>query len=185
MALSAQADDNPLSFGKRYAVLNLDWMPLLIDAVKDTPKGQEFITNCTRWNEAVHQMCPRRLTIFSALAFNRAQCEVQCNTPFARLIAPFSAPENGLSEVRIDPRFRVDGEDVVIRKTRWSATMGNSLEQILKAQDIDTVVIVCDVANPPPSPGRLSDLVSIGSTNWIPVWLDPVRRRDEHYLSVI
>lgn len=32
-----------LSFGDNYAVLNLDWMPLLINAVKETTEGQSLI----------------------------------------------------------------------------------------------------------------------------------------------
>lgn len=130
------------SFSKRYAVLNLDWMPLFIDAVKDTPQRPGI-------HHPVERSCAP--VVSSSLdhlyrsCLQSCQCEVQNNTPFARLIAPFSVPENGLSEGRIDPRLRVDGEDIVLRKTRWSATMGNSLEQTLRAQGIDTVVIVCDV----------------------------------------
>ncbi|KAH8427882.1 uncharacterized protein LDX57_005587 [Aspergillus melleus] len=140
----AQSNYTSGSFGEHYAVLNLDWMSVLINAAQDTAEGQALISNCSVWNDAVHQKDPRPLTIFTTLAFNRAQPEVQANAPFAQLIAPFGNFEVGSPEVQIDPRFKLDEKDVVLHKTRWSATMGNSLEQILKAQGIDTVIIVSE-----------------------------------------
>ncbi|KAJ6014094.1 hypothetical protein N7540_008685 [Penicillium herquei] len=128
-------------FGQHFAVLNLDWMSILMNAVQDTDEGKTMIQSCTRWNDAVHQQQPRPLTIFSALAFNRGKPEVDANTPFGQLIAPFGDFEIGSADVQIDPRFTIDEEDMILHKTRWSATTGNSLEQILKAQGIDTVII--------------------------------------------
>lgn len=130
-------------FGKNYAILNLDWMTLLINAVHDTPKGKVMIASCSKWNNAVHQKMHRPLTIFTTLAFNRGQPELEHNKPFSRLIAPFGSFEEGSSAASIDPRFTVDSSDILLRKTRWCATTGNNLEQILKAQGIDTVIIVC------------------------------------------
>ncbi|KAJ5729426.1 uncharacterized protein N7483_003934 [Penicillium malachiteum] len=129
-------------FGQHFAVLNLDWMSILINAVQDTDEGKAMIQSCTRWNDAVHQQQPRPLTVFSTLAFNRGKPEVDANTPFGQLIAPFGDFEIGSADVQIDPRFTIDEEDMILHKTRWSATTGNSLEQILKAQGIDTVIIV-------------------------------------------
>ncbi|KAH8812156.1 cysteine hydrolase family protein [Xylogone sp. PMI_703] len=130
-----------MSFGDNYAVLNLDWMSVLVNAVKDTTEGRAFIENCSKWNDAVHQKSPRPLTIFSALSFNPGQPELQRGSPFANLIASFGEFTIGSPEVQIDSRFKVDEHDIVLQKTRWSATMGNALEQILKAQDIKTVII--------------------------------------------
>lgn len=36
----------------------------------------------------------------------------------------------------------MDEKDLVLQKTRWSASTGNALEQILKAQNITTLIIV-------------------------------------------
>ncbi|CAL5870127.1 uncharacterized protein PFLUO_LOCUS4362 [Penicillium psychrofluorescens] len=130
-----------LSFGQHYAILNLDWMSILIDAVKDTVEGQTLITNCSRWNDAIHQKTPRPLTIFTTLSFSPGQPEVESDTPFSKLIEPFGSFEQGSPEVQIYPEFTIDEKDIVLQKTRWSATSGNSLEQILRAQGIDTVVI--------------------------------------------
>ncbi|RAH67830.1 cysteine hydrolase family protein [Aspergillus aculeatinus CBS 121060] len=111
-----------LSFGENYAVLNLDWMTVLIDAPSTKSP-------------------PRPLTVFSTLSFQRGQPEVQPNTPFANLIAPYGEFATGSSEVRIAEYFKLDEQDIILQKTRWSATMGNSLEQILQARNIKTVII--------------------------------------------
>ncbi|RAH50657.1 cysteine hydrolase family protein [Aspergillus brunneoviolaceus CBS 621.78] len=132
---------SPLSFGENYAVLNLDWMTVLIDAVKDTPEGHVFIQSCNKWNAAIHQKSPRPLTVFSTLSFQRGQPEVQPNTPFANLIAPYGEFGTGSSEVRIAEYFKLDEQDIILQKTRWSATMGSSLEQILQARNIRTVIM--------------------------------------------
>lgn len=87
MALVLQPTEDNLTFGKRYAILNLDWMALLIDGIKNTSIGQEFITNCSRWNEAVHQKHPQPLTIFISLYFlNTSQPELAKDSPFAKII---------------------------------------------------------------------------------------------------
>lgn len=140
MTVSASAN-----FGPNYAILNLDWMSVLINAVEETAEGKKLVANLSRWNDAVHQKGNRPLTIFTTLAFARGQPEVEANKPFSRLIAPFGSFEDGSPNTAIDPRFEIDDGDVVLRKTRWSATTGSNLEQILKARGIDTVVIVCDL----------------------------------------
>jgi hypothetical protein len=50
---------------------------VLIDAIKDRPKGQAKIESCVKWNNAVHQISPRHLTIFSTLSFQPGQPEVK------------------------------------------------------------------------------------------------------------
>jgi nicotinamidase-related amidase len=133
-----------LSFGEHYAVLNLDWMSILIDGIKDTAVGQEFIANCTRWNNAVHKKDPRPLTIFTSLSFsNSSYPELAKNSPFARLLQGYGSFVKESSGVQISSNFTTDEKDIVLQKTRWYAGASNSLEQILKAQSIDTVIIVC------------------------------------------
>jgi nicotinamidase-related amidase len=144
MSRAQHSAKGPLRFGQHYAVLNLDWMTLLIDGIKDQPVGQEFIKNCSLWNEAVHQKDPRPLTIFTSLFFsNSAQPELDRESPFGRLLQGYTSFEKGSSGVQIDSNFLVDEKDIILQKTRWYAGSGNSLEQILRAQKIDTVIIVC------------------------------------------
>jgi nicotinamidase-related amidase len=133
-----------LSFGEHYAILNIDWMSVLIHAVEETPEGKALVSSLTRWNIAIHRKTNRPLTIFTTLAFSRGQPEVEINKPFSRLIASFGSFEDGSPNTNIDPRFVVDNNDILLRKTRWSVTTGSNLEQILKAQGIDTVIIVGD-----------------------------------------
>jgi len=82
------------------------------------------------------------LTVFTTLAFSPGQPEVEREKPFAKFIAQFGEFKAGNPETQIYSRFALDEQDVILTKTRWCATTGNALEQILKAQNIDTVVIV-------------------------------------------
>ncbi|KAF4472495.1 Isochorismatase hydrolase [Fusarium albosuccineum] len=136
-------EQSPLSLGRNFAILNLDLMTILIDAVKDTPEAQSFISNCIRWNDAVHNKDPRPLTLFTSLYFsNDSQPELAgVHAPFTKLVKGFHPCVKGSPAVEIDSRFAVDDKDTLLQKTRWYAGMGNALEQILKAQNIDTVVI--------------------------------------------
>ncbi|KAE9568806.1 hypothetical protein CGMCC3_g15083 [Colletotrichum fructicola] len=130
------------SFGKRFAILNLDLMAIMFDSIKKTDEGELFISNCVRWNEAVHQHHPRPLTIFTTLCFsNYSQPELARPSPFANLIDKFGDFVKGSPEVQIDKSLKLDEKDIVLHKTRWYAGAGNGLEQILKAQNISTVVI--------------------------------------------
>ncbi|KAG8420287.1 hypothetical protein J3459_011192 [Metarhizium acridum] len=137
----ASCANEPLKFGGNFAVLNLDWMSVLFDAIKDDRKCQALMESCAKWNDAVHQKSPRPLTIFTTLSFNPGQPEVKPGSPFARLIAPYCEFAHGSAEVAIAQHFKVDEHDLILQKTRWSATMGSTLEQVLRSQNIDTVVI--------------------------------------------
>lgn len=118
-------------------------MSVLVDSIKGTTVGQEFIKNCSRWNDAVHQKHPRPLTIFTCLFFSSpAQPELAKDSPFTKLLQGYGSFGKGSPGVQIDPNFMVDEKDVILQKTRWYAGAGNSLEQILRAQSIDTVIIV-------------------------------------------
>ncbi|RKL02092.1 hypothetical protein BFJ70_g17372 [Fusarium oxysporum] len=144
MNQTSQSSAQALSFGKNYAVLNLDWMALLIGAIEDTPQGQVFISNCARWNDAVHAHEPQPTTIFTSLCFsNSSQPELHPHDrkPFTKVVRGFHTFEKSSPGVQIDPRFTVGDADIVLPKTRWYAGAGNALEQILKSRNIDTVII--------------------------------------------
>ncbi|KAL3487803.1 Isochorismatase-like protein [Aspergillus germanicus] len=133
----------PLTFKGPYAILNLDLMTVLIDAVKDSPQGQAFISNCKAWVDAVHARTSRPLMIFSTLAFMPGQPEVTRDSPFARLLESFGDFSRGSPAVQISKHFMVDeaGGDIVVEKTRWSAMEGNVLEQMLRARGVRSVII--------------------------------------------
>ncbi|KAI0839386.1 cysteine hydrolase family protein [Hypoxylon sp. FL0890] len=141
MAFERQPMKDPVNFGKNYAVLNLDLMTILIDSVKHSPKGQAFISNCSRWNDAVHRQDPQPLVIFTTLFFNPGRPELAEGKPFHGLVEGFDSFEAGSAAVQIAPHFTVGDRDIVLQKTRWYAGAGNALEQILEAQNIDTVIL--------------------------------------------
>ncbi|TFB06655.1 hypothetical protein CCMA1212_001253 [Trichoderma ghanense] len=132
----------PLTFGKRYAVLNLDFMNILFDIVKDTPQGSRFVASCTRWVDAVHKRDPRPLTVFTTLYFTSpSQAELPSGAPFTQLVNGFAAFDEGSPGVQVPQCLNVDDKDIVLQKIRWYAGAGNALETILKENNIDTVVI--------------------------------------------
>ncbi|KAL4756243.1 Isochorismatase-like protein [Aspergillus foveolatus] len=105
-------------------------------------QGQTFISNCKQWNDAIHKLHDRPLTIFTSLSFNPNEPEVQPDSPFAKLIAPCDKLTAGSHRAQIYKRFQIDKSDIVLQKTRWSATSGSSLvEQILRAKGIKSVVV--------------------------------------------
>lgn len=146
-------------FGSNYAVLNLDLMSILIDAVEGTEQGQAFIANCTRWNDAVHKQKRRPLTVFTTLCFaHHTQPELASDgdAPFVKLLDTMRPHfVKDAPAVQIDPKFLVDENDIVFQKTRWYAGAGNSLEQILQSQKVDTVIIV----------SRQGDVLDSGNTD--------------------
>lgn len=179
MDLKQQLVETPLDFGQHYAVLSLDWMSILIDTIENTPEGQAFIANCSRWNDAVHEKDPRPVIIFTSLFLSdpsQPELHQHKRAPFTRLVRNYHTFAKNTPEVKIDPRFLVDERDIVIQKTRWYAGAGNALEQILKSQNIDTVIIVC--ASPWP-------LLRMDLTFASVVWFESLRCCDKYYLSLI
>ncbi len=166
------------SSGRRCAVLNLDFMHQLIDLVKDAPAGQRFISNCIRWNDAIHNLNPRPLIIFTALSFTTAaQPELADGSPFSNLIQAFGGFEKSLPGAQIDSRFTIDEKDIALDKTRWFAGSGNSLVQILRAQNIDTVILVKSTWAGYPK-GKVAN-------NYLTGWIEPIWCHYEHSLSAL
>ncbi|KAK6504782.1 hypothetical protein TWF481_006721 [Arthrobotrys musiformis] len=119
-------------------------MTILIDAIRDTTEGQTLISNCSRWNDAVHAKTPRPVTIFTTLFFsNKSQPELHKSdkAPFTKQVQQYGLFEAGSQDVQIHAGFVVDEHDIVLQKTRWYAGAGNALEQTLRAQNVDTVII--------------------------------------------
>ncbi|KAL7933177.1 Isochorismatase-like protein [Trichoderma chlorosporum] len=138
----AQINGSPLSFDKQYAVLNLDFMNILFDIAKGTPEGSKFVANCTRWVDAVHKRDPRPLTVFTTLYFTSpSQAELPDEAPFTKLVNGFATFDEHNSGVKVPDYLKVDDKDIVLQKVRWYGGAGNTLEDILKKNNIDTVII--------------------------------------------
>ncbi|KAH6604504.1 hypothetical protein Trco_006211 [Trichoderma cornu-damae] len=130
------------SFGKRYAVLNLDFMNILFDIAKGAPEGQRFVSNCSRWVDAVHKRDPRPLTVFTTLYFtNPSRAELPREAPFTKLVNGFATFDEHSPAVKIPSCLNVDDKDTVLQKIRWYGGAGNDLEEILRKNNIDTIII--------------------------------------------
>ncbi|KAJ5581188.1 hypothetical protein N7450_007489 [Penicillium hetheringtonii] len=105
----------------------------ILSAIESASESQALIKSYTRWNGAIHQKESRPLTVFTTLAFSPGQPEVEREKPFAKLIAPFEEFKAGTPETQIDSHFALCEQDVILKKNRWCATTGDSLEKILKA----------------------------------------------------
>ncbi|KAK4543558.1 hypothetical protein LTR36_005453 [Oleoguttula mirabilis] len=131
-----------LSFGRHYAVLNLDLINALVAPLANTTAGAAFISNTADWITAVHAQVPAPLSIFTRIYFaNAHQPELGPDTPFAAVGGALGAAND--TETMLYPAFHVDAAagDTVLQKTRYYAGAGNALEEILRAQQIDTVVL--------------------------------------------
>jgi len=108
MVCAQKSAEGCLTFGKNYAVLNLDLMTTLVDGVKNTTEGQRFVSNFSRWNDAVHKKYPRPLTIFTSLSFNFGEPELTSGAPFTKLLKNFGSFITGSPEVQIVSDFMVE-----------------------------------------------------------------------------
>lgn len=139
------------NFGKNYAILNLDLITGLVDAVVNTTAGDAWIKSVAGWIDDVHAKKSPPLQIFTRIYFSPGHPEVGPLSPFrvpaAGLInntETVGAASDLYSAFHAYPEGYVNGstKDVVLQKTRYDATFGNQMLEILKAQQIDTVVIV-------------------------------------------
>jgi hypothetical protein len=133
-----------LSFGTHYAVLNLDLTNGLVGSINTTAAGKAFINNTATWIDAVHQQAPPPISIFTRVYFSGPQRpEVGPTSPLQKTVAGLGNATESSPIGQIYPAFKpLAGWDVQLPKTGYYAGTGNSLEQILSAQKIDTVILV-------------------------------------------
>lgn len=139
---STVSSNASLSFGQHYAVLNLDLINGLVAPLASSPAGAAFINSTTAWINAVHAQSPPPLSIFTRIYFSNARKpEVKPGSGFAGVSAPLGTANE--TATQIYEAFEVDeaAGDVVLQKTRYYAGTGNALEEILRSQGIDTVVL--------------------------------------------
>lgn len=141
-SMSSTVSNSSLSFGSHYAVLNLDLINGLVESVASDPAGEAFIKNTARWIDAVHAQNPPPLSIFTRIYFaNARKPEIKPGSGFQQVAASLTTANQ--SATHIYPAFHVDeaAGDVTLQKTRYYAGTGNALEEILRAQSIDTVIL--------------------------------------------
>jgi hypothetical protein len=166
-----------LSFGEHYAVLNLDLIEALVSSVNMTRGGKSFIDNTATWINAVHQQTPPPLSIFTRLFYSNAQQpEIGPNTPFRVNTAALGNITETSPSTQLYSAFTpLPDFDVVLQKTRYYAGAGNSLEEILSSQGIDTVIMVC----------FLNAIFLTTADLHYKVRYSNVRRHSKHSISVI
>ncbi|KAL5342046.1 cysteine hydrolase family protein [Aspergillus crustosus] len=131
---STVTNSSSLSFGQNYAVLNLDLISALVASVSETEEGQKWINSTATWINAVHHQSPPPLCIYTRIYCTNSKApEVTPDVPFYQAVA-------ALGNV-YDAFAPLEDYDVVLRKSRYYAGDGKSLEEILRTQKIDTVII--------------------------------------------
>lgn len=130
----------PISFGSHYAILNVDMINAVAGGIVGTPPGRKWIQNNQDWMNAVHSQNPAPLSIWTRIYYATARKpEITANTPWAGEAGMLGDSSDPLTQIYSE--FKPDPvNDVVLGKSRYYAGSGNSLETILSAQGIDTVI---------------------------------------------
>jgi hypothetical protein len=133
-----------LSFGTHYAVLNLDLISILVGSINTTAAGKSFINNTATWINTVHQQTPPPISIFTRIYFsNDKRPELAPTWTFEEATGALGNDTWSSPVGQLYSAFKpLKGWDVVLPKFGYYAGTGNSLEQILSAQKIDTVILV-------------------------------------------
>jgi hypothetical protein len=119
---SIPASNTTLSFGQRYAVLNLDMINAIVGSVSSTAPGQQWINATNTWIEAVHASDPQPLTIFTRIYFaSPFQPELGTGVPFSNVAAGLRNVTESSMQGQIYSAFQTSDRDVQIAKTRYYA----------------------------------------------------------------
>jgi len=139
---STLPNNSTFSFGKNYAVLNLDLINGIVGNINTTTEGKQFINSVSTWISAVHAQSPPPLSIFTRIYFSNAKRpEIGPKTPFSVDAASLGNATIDSPQGQLYPAFVPSADDVVLQKARYYAGAGNALEEILSSQLIDTVIL--------------------------------------------
>ncbi|KAK4504569.1 hypothetical protein PRZ48_005485 [Zasmidium cellare] len=141
-------ESSNITFGKYYAVLNLDVENGAVVPWENTTAGKDWISNLACWIDAVHRQHPPPLSIYTAVAYvnsRKPELGVQSGhaVPFVSNGAPelFGAADTKTTKIYKGFHVNETAGDVVLPKARFYAGAGNQLGEILRAQKIDTVIL--------------------------------------------
>lgn len=91
----------------------------------------------------VHKAKPQPLTIYTRIYFTTPwRPELPPHAPFASVVEPLGNVTESSPKSQVYGEFEPEGGDVVLRKGRYYAGDGNSLEEVLGGWGVDTVVLV-------------------------------------------
>ena len=134
------ASNNTFSFGRNYAVLNLDLINANVGSVANTTEGKSFIESTLQWQNAVHAQSPPPLSIYTRLYSVNAR-HVDVAGGFSNVFQ-FNPGTVDDPNTQLYPGFVPLPSDAVLGKIRYYAGTANELELILSSQRIDTVILV-------------------------------------------
>ncbi|KAL2852563.1 Isochorismatase-like protein [Aspergillus pseudodeflectus] len=139
----AASTSNPLTFGQNYAVLNLDLINSVVAPLANTTEGRKWINSTATWIDAVHAQSPPPLSIYTRIFYSSGSApELSPETPFYQVASAFGNLTEESSVSQIYPAFAPDSDsDVVLRKSRYYAGDGNSLEEILRVRRVESVIL--------------------------------------------
>ncbi len=119
---SISPSNTSLSFGQRYAVLNLDMISALVAPLNGTTAGQQWINATSTWIGAIHSLNPQPLTIFSRIYFAAPfQPELGVGVPFSNVAGGLVNVTEASAQGKVYSAFAPSGEDVQLAKTRYYA----------------------------------------------------------------
>ena len=122
----------------------MDYINGIAGGVANTSAGESFIANTGNWIDAVHAQNPPPLSIYTRIYFSAStKPDIGPNAPFASVGGMLGTMDDPLTELVPDLQSRVNQSlnDVVLPKTRYYAGAGTALEEILRTQEIDTVIL--------------------------------------------
>lgn len=120
---SIAANNTSFSFGRNYAVLNLDMINGIYGGFNTTTQGQQLINSTVTWINAVQAQNPVPLTIWTRIYFQTAlRPELGVGVPFGRVVGGFGNLTESSPGGMLYPAFKpLQGKDIVIPKTRLYA----------------------------------------------------------------
>jgi hypothetical protein len=120
--ITVAATNDTLSFGQRYAVLNLDLINGIVTPINGTAPGRQWINSTQTWINAVHGVSPQPLTIFTRIYFAAPfQPELGVGVPFSNVARGLVNVTESSPQGQLFPAFNTSSRDVVIAKTRYYA----------------------------------------------------------------
>lgn len=120
---SIPSNNTSLSFGRNYAVLNLDMINGIYGSFNTTPQGQQLINSTVTWINAVQAQNPPPLTIWTRIYFsNVLRPELGVGVPFQKVIGGLGNITESSPAGQIYGAFKpLQNRDVIMPKTRLYA----------------------------------------------------------------
>lgn len=138
---SSGPQTNNISFGENYAVLFLDYNQGIVDNVRSTCEGESFINSSRIWSDAVHDLNPRPLIMYSRLYLSDQRYEIAPLAYGFGSVVDGTNFTDGSNASQIIPEVQPNQTDYVFKKVRYGAFDYNDALLVLRSQNITSVVV--------------------------------------------